>query len=164
MTPLALNQHVAAVLPLTQWCLSICAGAALRQGMACLRPRKPPSAWIIALQATVEQLEEQVSSVKEQLQAETSCLADDQNTVNVLRNKAVAVEEELEFVDAEVAAKQTAVTSSMSQLQLKESLLADKDTIIAQLSKQVRQVGTALPSYGHIDSTARTFLSPAYGV
>ena len=60
--------------------------------------------------------------------------------MNVLREKATAVEQELEFVDAEVAAKQTAVTSSLSQLQLKESLLADKDTIIAQLSKQVRQV------------------------
>lgn len=116
----------------------------------------------MALQATVEQLEEQVSSVKEQLQAETSCLADDQNTVNVLRSKAVAVEEELEFVDAEVAAKQTAVTSSMSQLQLKESLLADKDTIIAQLSKQVRQVGTALPAVaGHTDLMAIALLNPA---
>ncbi|KAK9868611.1 hypothetical protein WJX84_001924 [Apatococcus fuscideae] len=92
-----------------------------------------------AVQENVEDLEELVTGAKEQLQSERCSLADDQNTVNVLREKAVAVEEELTFVDAEVAAKQTAVTSSLSQLQLKESLLADKDTIIAQLSKQVRQ-------------------------
>ena len=88
----------------------------------------------------MEELEEEVRAAEGHLESERSTLADDQNTVNVLRDKALSVDQELEFVDAEVAAKQTAVTASLSQLQLKESLLADKDTIIAQLSKQVRQV------------------------
>ena len=88
----------------------------------------------------MEELEKEVRAAEGHLESERSSLADDQNTVNVLRDKALSVDQELEFVDAEVAAKQTAVTASLSQLQLKESLLADKDTIIAQLSKQVRQV------------------------